>query len=149
MSPPSPSTHVAYTIDPPSGVQIGDASTTFVTDVRRRRAPPFRSITYTLPNAVNATRRPSGESDGSRISRTITESPRVNEPFANGPRACSTSALNGICVVLPDGTSTRHNLPRNDVTMAVASGVQAAVGNGPTPAEGGAAAPPPRPPPPP
>src|SRR4051812_12203650 len=146
MSPPSPSTHVAYTTDPPSGVQIGDTSTTFVNDVRRRGAPPFRSSTYTLPNAVNATRRPSGESDGSRISRTVTESPMVNTPFASGPRACSTSTLNGIGVVLPDGTSTRHNLPRNDVTMAVASGVQAAVGNGPTPVES-VAVPPPRPPP--
>src|SRR6185503_15917321 len=149
MSPPSPSTHVAKTTDAPSGVKMGDVSTTVVDDVTRRGAPPPRSITYTFPKPVNATRRPSGESDGSRISRTTTESPTVNAPFTKGPSDCSTSAENGIWVSFPDGTSTRHNLPRNDVTIARPSGVHAELGSGPTPVDAGAGPPPPLPPPPP
>src|SRR6185369_15849434 len=132
MSPPSPSIHVAKTIDRPFGVHAGDSSTTSLDVVRRRGVPPFTSITQTLPSAVNATRLPSGESAGSRISRTGTESPIVADPFTNAPSDWSTSAVNGIGVVVPDGTSTRHSFPPNEVTIALPFGSHADVGSGPT-----------------
>src|SRR5688572_32851983 len=94
-------------------------------------------MTQTLPSAVNATRRPSGESEGSRISRAVTESPMSYVARASGPSDCSTSAVNGIGVSFPDGTSTRQSLPLNAVMIALSSGSQADDGSGPSPGGGG------------
>src|SRR5688572_7012895 len=137
MSPPVPSAHVAYVTALPSGAHVGAVSTTFSARVRRRGVPPGRSITHTLPSAVNATRLPSGDSAGSRISRATTESAIVYEPRTSAPSDCSTSALNGISVFCPDAMSMRHNLPPNDVMIALSFGSHADVGNGPMPVGGG------------
>src|SRR5688572_13845509 len=137
MSPPAPSVHVAYTTDLPSGVHAGADSTALPDVVRRFGMRSASSIVQTRPSDENATRRPSGERTGSRISRAITESPTSVEPFTSGPSDCSTSTLIGIAVLRPDGTSTRQSLPPIDVMIALPSGSHADDGNGPTPVTGG------------
>src|SRR5688500_13967862 len=137
MSPPIASTQVENVTDCPSGVHVGDISTTVVAVVSRRAFPAGRFITQTLPSAVKATRRPSGERAGSRISRAVTESPTANEPRTSAPNDWSTSAVNGIDVVLPDGISSRHSFPPKAVTIALSSGSHAEEGRGPSPGGGG------------
>src|SRR5688500_11691228 len=111
MSPPASSLHVAKTTYRPSGDQDGECCTVLTTVVTRFGAPPSRSRRYSLSSAVKARRRMSGDGTASRTCRTANESAIGYWNRDRGPMYSSTSALNGIIVVLPDAISIFQILP--------------------------------------
>src|SRR6186713_392582 len=107
----------------PSGDQVGKNSPT-EPSVNRRGTPESNVTTHTRSRAVNAQRKPSGDSRGCWIARTVKGSSEMGySNRTSEPSFLLTCAVNRISVTFFVSISIRQILPLNAVTSARLSGV--------------------------